>query len=216
MTDRIYRSVKQEIFEFKLMPSQYFTESETAERMNASRTPVREALARLQSEGFVEVRFRSGWQVKPFDFDIFDELYDVRITLELAALRKFDKAAMARFLEDLAPVWLVPVKSRIKEDSTIFALDEQFHQRLVQTCGNGEMTRIYGDITERIRIVRKLDFTKADRVAATYLEHGVILELIAEGDIDSASANLVEHIERSKAAVRQITFQMLGEARIRS
>jgi DNA-binding FadR family transcriptional regulator len=59
LTERIYLQLKQSIFDFQLLPGDRFTESEIADLVAASRTPVREALTRLQREGFVEVSFRS-------------------------------------------------------------------------------------------------------------------------------------------------------------
>ena len=88
LAERIYRQLKQDIFDFRLLPADRFSENEIAERMGASRTPVREALFRLEREGYVEVLARSGWQVKPFDFKYFEELYDVRTVLECAAVRR--------------------------------------------------------------------------------------------------------------------------------
>ena len=84
--DSIYAQLKDDIFEFRLLPGDRFSEGEIAERMAASRTPVRQALYRLEREGYLEVYFRSGWQVKPFDFAHFEELYEVRIVLELEAV----------------------------------------------------------------------------------------------------------------------------------
>src|ERR1700741_1911537 len=87
-SEQIYAQIKQDMFEFRLLPGDRFTETEVAERMHASRTPVREALFRLQREGHVAVAFRSGWQVRPFDFKSFENLYDVRIILEVAAVSR--------------------------------------------------------------------------------------------------------------------------------
>jgi hypothetical protein len=64
----VYERLKQDIFDFRMLPGDRFTESEISERTQASRTPVREALYRLEHDGYVEVMFRSGWRVKPFDF----------------------------------------------------------------------------------------------------------------------------------------------------
>ncbi len=85
---RVFESVKQEIFDFVLLPGDRFTEAEIATRMQVSRTPVREALYLLEREGYLEVMFRSGWRVRPFDFQQFEDLYDVRITLEMAAVKR--------------------------------------------------------------------------------------------------------------------------------
>ena len=88
VADRVYEALKEDIFEFRLLPGDRFSEGDIGTRLNVSRTPVREALYRLQREGHVEVLFRSGWQVKPFDFRQVEELYDLRITLERAAVHK--------------------------------------------------------------------------------------------------------------------------------
>ena len=80
--DEVYQQLKRDVSDFKLVPGDRFTETEISERMNVSRTPVRQALFKLQQEGFVEVLFRSGWRVLPFDFDQFEELYDLRMVLE--------------------------------------------------------------------------------------------------------------------------------------
>ena len=63
------------------------TENEVCERLGVSRTPVRQALFRMKQEGFVEVSFRAGWRVLPFDFDKFEQLYDLRMVLETEAVR---------------------------------------------------------------------------------------------------------------------------------
>ena len=91
LATRVHERIKGEIFDFCLMPGDRFTESEVASRMQVSRTPVREALYRLESEGYLEVMFRSGWRVRPFDFQLFENLYDVRVVLEIAAVGIGDK-----------------------------------------------------------------------------------------------------------------------------
>ncbi|MFT6859086.1 MAG: DNA-binding GntR family transcriptional regulator, partial [Thalassolituus oleivorans] len=83
VAEKIYQQLRQELFDFQLLPGDRFSETEVAKRMNASRTPVREALYRLERDGYVQVQFRNGWQVRPFDFQYFEELYDVRILLEV-------------------------------------------------------------------------------------------------------------------------------------
>jgi DNA-binding GntR family transcriptional regulator len=95
----------------------------------------------------------------------------------------------------------------------VCALDERFHEQLVEATGNTEMARIHHDITERLRIVRRIDFTKRPRIEATYQEHGKILRTIIKRRGDDAQLLLRTHIEESKAEVRKITLHMLFEAR---
>ncbi len=91
LAEQVYLRVKDEIFDFHLLPGDRFTETDLADRLGVSRTPVRDALYRLKREGYLDVGFRSGWSVSPFDFVRFDELYDLRILLEEAAIiRRLD------------------------------------------------------------------------------------------------------------------------------
>ncbi len=213
LTERIYAALKQEIFDFVLLPGDRFTESEVASRMTASRTPVREALTLLQREGFVDVMFRSGWQVKPFDFEQFDQLYELRIILEMAAIRRLCEMNTLPDLEDLKDFWLVEPDDRLEDGPHVSAMDERFHIRLVEASGNREMARVHHNITERLRIIRRIDFTQRPRVEATYDEHAKILRTIIKRRADEAQRLLKTHIEESQTEVRKITLHMLHEAR---
>ncbi len=212
LTERIYQIIKDDIFSFRLVPGDRFSENEIAERVAASRTPVREALARLQREGYVDVSFRSGWKVNPFDFKKFEQLYDVRIILELAAIKKLCEMESAPDLEDVKRIWLVKPEERLKDGPTVCALDERFHEQLIEATGNMEMARIHHEITERLRIIRRIDFTQRNRIEATYEEHAKILRTIIERRAEDAKSYLKTHIEASKAEVRKITLHMLYEA----
>ncbi|WP_036197677.1 GntR family transcriptional regulator [Marinobacter sp. HL-58] len=213
MADRVYEALKDDIFEFRLIPGDKFSEGDVGTRLNASRTPVREALYRLQREGFVEVLFRSGWQVKPFDFQQVEELYDLRITLERAAMHKICQLQeMPQTVRTLTAIWNPDHPSERAVGSTVRALDESFHCDLVAAAGNREMTRIHREITDRLRIIRRLDFTRDDRIDATYREHAEILEAIRAGHAVEAADRLTRHIRISQKAVREITMEKIREA----
>jgi len=85
----------------------------------------------------------------------------------------------------------------------------------VRAAGNAEMARVHWDVTERIRIIRHLDFTRADRIEATYAEHAKVLRAVIQRKADQAQLLLKTHIEQSKAEVRKITLHTLHEARSR-
>ena len=73
------------------------------------------------------------------------------------------------------------------------------------------MAQVHRDVTEKIRIVRRLDFTKDFRVDATYDEHGAMLRAIFARNAESARLMLKSHIEISKGEVRKITLHMLHQ-----
>ena len=214
--DEVYEQLKRDVSEFKLVPGDRFTETEISERLGVSRTPVRQALFKLQQEGFVEVLFRSGWRVLPFDFNQFEELYDLRMVLETTAAHRLCDAALKvdnTLLEALAAIWLVSPEQRSSDTVQVAQWDEAFHCALVAAAGNAEMARVHRDVTERIRIIRRLDFTKQARIDATYDEHAKILKAIQRKRGDQAAMLLRAHIETSQAEVRKITLHQVHLAR---
>ncbi len=213
LAEQAYRDVKQLIYDFVLMPGERFSEADLTQRVAVSRTPLRQALQRLQREGFLQVFPKLGWQVAPLDFDTFDALYDLRILLETHAVQRLCEAEPRPALPELAAVWLLPAAERSTDRVQVGSLDEAFHQSLVRATGNPEMARVHADITERIRIIRRLDFTKPARIDATYDEHARILGAITRRRSDAAQRLLRAHIEQSKLEVRHITLDMLYRAR---
>ncbi len=212
LAERVYAQIKQLIFDFALLPGDRFSESDLANRVQVSRTPLRQALQRLQREGFLLVFPKSGWQVAPLDFETFDQLYDLRVLLETHAVARLCEAEERPALKELADTWLIKPHERQTAFITVDKLDEEFHSALVRATGNAEMIRVHEDITERIRIIRRLDFTKPSRVEATYDEHARILRAITRRRTDEAQHLLKAHVAQSKAEVRHITLDMLYQA----
>lgn len=214
--DEVYDQLKRDVAEFKLLPGDRFTETEISERLHVSRTPVRQALFRLQQEGFMEVLFRSGWRVLPFDFEKFEQLYDLRMVLETTAVHRLSSDGFGlnrELLNELIAIWLVPVTQRSTRLTDVARWDEEFHCALVQASGNAEMARVHRDLTDRIRIIRRLDFTKQARIDATYEEHAKILRAIRAKRGDQAAMLLRAHIQTSQAEVRKITLHEVHLAR---
>lgn len=208
-----YAKLKTSIFEFELLPGDRFSESEMAERLAMSRTPVRDALYRLEREGYVQVHFRNGWSVRPFDFEQFESLYDLRSILETASVQKLCDRADRPNLDEQKSIWLIPAAERIDDPLRVCILDEAFHVALVEAAGNPEVARCHREVSERIRIIRRLDFTQQHRIDKTYDEHAQILRAIIRRRADQALLLLRSHIDASKAEVRKITLHRLYTAR---
>ena len=118
--------------------------------------------------------FRSGWRVLPFDFNQFEALYDLRMVLETTAAQRLCDSACKRnsnLLGALAAIWLLSPAQRSSDSMQVAQWDEAFRFTLVAAAGNVEIARVHRDVTERIRMFRRLDFTKQPRIDATYWEH---------------------------------------------
>jgi DNA-binding GntR family transcriptional regulator len=212
LSELAYTKIKSEIASFNLIPGDKFSENDLVKQFDMSRTPIREALFKLQQEGWVEVQFRSGWLVKPFDFNRFEHLYDLRLVLETAAVKRLADAETVS-LEALRAIWLVAPEDRQRDAKRVAKLDEAFHTGLIAALGNPEISRVHHDVTEQIRIIRRLDFNQAARIDATYEEHGKILLAIIRHRADQASLLLRTHIETSKTEVRKMTLAEVSKAR---
>jgi DNA-binding GntR family transcriptional regulator len=215
LAEQVYQRLKNDIFNFRLFPGDRFSENGIAQYYGVSRTPMRDGLFRLQREGYLEVGFRRGWKVATIDFNQMDQLYDLRIVLELAALERMTAGgdAARAAVDALKAIWCVEVKAREADAVKMFGMDEDFHRRVMASTGNAEMVRVHNDVTERIRIVRRLDFLKPHRTSATYDEHSTMLHLIERKRLTEASILLRAHITQSKLEVRKITVSMLDAAR---
>jgi DNA-binding GntR family transcriptional regulator len=210
--NEVYEQLKRDIADFRMVPGDRFSEHELCSRLDVSRTPVRQALTRLQQEGLVEVMFRSGWRVLPFDFDKFDQLYDLRMVLETTAVQRLclqDVQPPEPALQALKDRWLAPVAERSTDPVQVAEWDEDFHEALVRAAGNAEMARVHHELTERIRIIRRLDFLKQMRIDATYDEHAKILRAILARKADRADLLMRSHIETSQVEVRKITLHQV-------
>jgi DNA-binding GntR family transcriptional regulator len=216
LAERVYATLKRELHEFAWVPGDRLSEAEIGQRLGVSRTPVREALFRLRNEGFLAVEAKTGWFVQPIDFDRLDQLYDLRVVLECASLAKLGaRREDPPELAALKAAWLVTAGERLRDARAVGELDEAFHSSLVRAAGNDEIARVHHEVTERIRIVRRLDFTRPDRIDATYDEHGKILREVIRRKADEAQRLLRSHIEQSKVEVRKISLHAMHEARQR-
>ena len=214
LADQAYASIKSKLSGLDLMPGDRLSEKELADQLGISRTPVRQALQRLHHEGLLDLSSKIGWMVPKLDFERLDELYDFRVVIEqYAAQVCASDAGCAKKLEALKSIWCVAKTKRLTDPVKVGQLDEQFHETLVAAAGNQEMVRAHTYITEHIRLIRRLDFIKSDRIQATYDEHAKVLALIFAGKGQQSKAALEAHILSSKQQSRAITLEAMYQRR---
>ncbi|MGZ9709562.1 GntR family transcriptional regulator [Glaciimonas sp. GNP009] len=223
LPEYVYAKLREDVFEMRLLPGDQITETDIAAHFKVSRTPVREALQRLQGDGLVQGYVRGGWEVVPINLKRFEDLYEFRKLIEVHAVGRLcaglaegladGGAVNGALIDNLKAIWCVPVSERLTDGGQVAAMDEVFHQTLVRASGNLEMASAFDRLTDRIRIVRRLDFVYGDCVQSTYDEHAAILAQISAYAGGEAIRLITEHIEGSHAEVNQITLHSLHSAR---
>jgi DNA-binding GntR family transcriptional regulator len=202
LSEEAYRDIRDALLAGALEPGQRLSEPELALRFNTSRSPVREALFRLEHEGFVE-RLPSGrLRVAVLDTAYLEQLYVVRADLEglaarLAAplLRTVDLDVMAKSIEEM--------DAAVKSDDAAGAIaaGQKFHDVLMRECGNAPLVSLLAALNARISrfraVVASLGRYDPERVQ----EHRRILTALYERNAELARTETMEHVQRSAAVL---------------
>jgi DNA-binding GntR family transcriptional regulator len=206
---RVHDELRADLLAGAFSYGERLVEEQLAERFQTSRTPVREALRRLEGDGHV-VRDRSGgMRPNPPRVSAMHELYAVRIVLEDLAVRGA-AAQRGPQLEALRDEWRELAQELHDEGPDFVHADEAFHEGLARASGNRAAERYIRDINERIRVLRIHDFTTFDRIAATVDEHLEIAGAACAGRADAAAALMRVHVERSAAVVERRVGDLLA------
>ena len=213
LAESVHGRIRADIYDFRMMPGDRYSESELATRYGVSRTPLRLALHMLAREGYlIKGDGHAAWQVRPLDLDYFQDLYDLRVNLELIAIRRICQSDPFPDFSAQRDFWLVPEERRNLDGAAVARADEALHASFVANSGNAEMARVHRDITERIRIIRRLDFIEPARIDSAYEEHGKLLRALFARKQERAEMLLKAHIEASRAEIRHLTLHRLSEA----
>jgi GntR family transcriptional regulator, rspAB operon transcriptional repressor len=196
LRDRTFRSIRAAIVAGELAPRQQLRDRVLAETLGVSRTPVREALHRLESEGLVEPRGRSGWVVASFTEQDIREVFELRRVLEPLGLARLsaepDDAVIAE-LSGFFAGYERPISTDRYE--AYFATDHAFHKRLIECSRNARLQRFYGVIEGHIDRGRHfLSRGSVGRVDETLDEHRAVARAIGDRDFDAARRELVRHL----------------------
>jgi DNA-binding GntR family transcriptional regulator len=182
--------------------SERLAEVSLAERLGASRTPVREALMRLESEGLVVRRPQGGFYPRSPNLAGIRDLYELRRILELAALlrprqhgERHDELALRAIHDD----WTDLAAHPPDPDPGLVVIDENFHIRLAEAAGNQAIAEQLQVVGDRIRVVRMQNFVHRDRIAITTAQHLAIVYALLSGDPETAVALMGAHLDEAMA-----------------
>ena len=188
-------------------PNVRLAEERLAALVEASRTPVREALKRLRAEGLVGPHPDGGYQPIVPDVTVMRHLYEVRAVLELQALQRPARVGTRHDLAVLEPLrdrWRALACGSLPDpDPNFVLLDESFHVSLMAAAGNDVAVGFLCQVNDRIRQVRMHDFLSPARIEATINEHLTIVEHVLLGDVIGAEAAFSQHLGDSMAFVEE-------------
>lgn len=187
-THEAYTVIKRRIIELALPPGASFSEGELAEELGFSKTPVREALARLRHERLVEATARSGYRVTPVTAKAAHDLFHLCTLLEaeaaaLAAQRRVDASALVdlerSFVAGRGPLDPSSIARYLEADTRL-------HVALAALSGNDALATMVQQALEHLERLLHVGLAVGARTADLVHDHGVLLDAVGAGDADAA------------------------------
>lgn len=213
-TREIYQDLWQKIINFDLFPGSRVTEMELAEEYRTSRTPIREALKRLEVEGLVTVRPKQGCFVRQVDIELISDYYTMRVALEAMTVELAIENMSDEELKELADAWNPQNYKKHRNDlDYIKEFEESFHIAIAKGSHNPVLLQYLEDVNNRIRPIRVLGFPDSQSVKDTYEEHYEIICLIQQRDVAKAREAMSAHIRKSQELARTVTLSQLEQYR---
>ena len=206
--DGVYREIWESIVDGRFMPGTRLKERELSALHEVSRIPVREALQRLEAEGFVVTLPNRGARVAEVSRADIDELFDARLCVEpfaarRAAMRVASGAASLERLADALQRSVAPGAGDLPGAGTL-----DFHAEVVRLSGNSILMRALGPMLGRMEWVFRL--TRTTRESEHADEHRQIFPSVAGGNAELAGAQTHAHIELARGPVIAALAAQLG------
>lgn len=197
--DFIYASIKERIINCEIPPGGLIVENEFAEEFGTSRTPIREALLRLQRDRLVQIFPRRGTFTTQISLKEVDEIFDIRLMIEPQIIQQvistIDLSKVQEFKDQFSDPELASVSYK-----KWFFLDRRFHEFLVESTENDTLIRTYLEIMDKLLRVRIMIGKLPTRAETTNDEHIRILDAILARDDKKAAEYMREHIIASREA----------------
>ncbi len=198
----VYEELKAQILKGDIKPGTRMMEVELAEVLGVSRTPVREAIRKLEKEGLVKIEPRRGAYASELSVKDMVDILEVRQSMEgLAAYYCAQRIndEQKEQLRDYALAFNEAVEEGVYED--MISYDTKFHHLIVECCDNDILVHMVEQLQElvlRFRYLYYSDFKRAEQMPA---EHHEIFEAVASGDAERAREAAALHINRLKDMV---------------
>ncbi|MFY0740952.1 GntR family transcriptional regulator [Solibacillus silvestris] len=194
LPSKIYRILREAIIKGQLQPGERLVQDELAKTLNVSRMPIREAIKQLAAEGYVTVEPHKGAVVKQFTIHELEEIYFLRA--------KFEPLAAAESLKTMSPQLVNQLRNlnekMKKTDDTdeYIQLNIQFHHLLIKDCPWGKLNNIIENLWTGFP--QQTPHLLPNQIATSISEHDLMVEALANNNIELTCQLLEQHITRAK------------------
>lgn len=208
-----YTTIKQKIITCEYAPGSFLNEEILTDELKISRTPIRDALSRLEIEGLIEIRPKRGIFVTSLSARDINMIYEVRKLYEPYIISNYGSSFSDEKLTYFYKIFSHPNadSERFKNNDYYYELDASFHQMIIDLCPNVYLHQNYQLIqtqSERFRFMT--GNVSNNRLVETFKEHNEIISACLQKDWESAAYKLLFHLEESKKATFRLVFESIG------
>jgi DNA-binding GntR family transcriptional regulator len=190
--EEVAELLRQRIFRRELEPGSWIDETRLAEEYGISRTPLREALKVLATEGLVTMKMRRGAYVTEVSEQDMSDVYHLLALLESDAagvVARTASDAQLRELQDLHE----ELEHAVADRDRFFQVNERFHLRLLEIAGNRWRNQMVADLRKVMKLNRQHSLLKSGRIEESLAEHAQVMQALAARDATAAAASMQAH-----------------------
>lgn len=205
-----YDAIKDDIITQKLKPGAFISETEYADKLGISRTPVREALKVLEQEGLLDIFPRKGVQVKSFTLDDILQIHEAAEALESAVMGSIaERSAQGKVApEDIAALeaLLQEMDGHLKDGNMQkwLSCDHRFHNMLISLCDNPYILQYAISSRNRMNLTLWFITPKYSDKNESTSDHRAIVTAIGKGDVEGAREAARAHIHRTRKRLMEV------------
>ncbi len=211
LRDIVFETLREAIIAGQLRPGERLMEVQIAEELGVSRTPVREAIRKLELEGFVIMVPRKGAYVSDMSINDVTHVFEIRRALEGLAAELAAERMTEEELEELERILdrTAETTSRLDVTSTV-DMDTGFHQILYEASRNERLSSMLYHLREQIQRFRTQSLSRPGRLKRALVEHQGIVDALRRRDGELARQLVEEHIDNAETELLAV-FQENGE-----
>jgi DNA-binding GntR family transcriptional regulator len=195
LRDQALAVIRQALVAGEIRPGSIYSASGMATRLGTSNGPVREAMLTLVNQGVMEVVPNRGFRVTPVTDKDLDEVYQLRLMLEVPAVRQLaqrDNTAHAAMLRGHAQRCMKAAEDR--DMTVLLEADRDFHLSMLGLLENGRLVQLVEMLRDQTRLYGLRALAEEGKLMTTSLEHFDLLEAVLSGDPDKAAAEMARHL----------------------
>jgi DNA-binding GntR family transcriptional regulator len=208
--ESVYRQLWEGILARRLQPGDKLSDLQISRELGVSRTPVREALQRLVSDGIVRAEPNHGFFIAAFSRRDIAEIYDLRAALEATALKHaaphLSMSELTAELDVFEAIGRI-VKQSADDDEWLQAtkqfleVDRSFHRRLAELAGNARLRAMLEGLWAQIAVFQRAGLFRRSWLDVALRDHRAVIDALIAGEVNAAAGHLEAHIDHVKRLV---------------